>query len=200
MSNQAPRPRSSTSTSNSNRITKSRASTTSSNSTTTRPLQHYRHASESLLSLHTQHEPTHSMPYTPEEMISRSEQQLVNPHHGYAIDPSLQDPLNHGRALSVDFVFNGNSASRPVLMQYPSYDGKENQGLESLNEEQPQDEGAGEGKKKKGSASSLANDIELRRLFRENQGRSLKDVAAQVLANERGPRSEKTKQIFAMLW
>lgn len=140
------------------------------------------------------------MPYTPEEMISRSEQQLVNPHHAYAIDPSLQDPLNQGRALSVDFVFNGNSASRPPLIQYPSYDVKENQGLESLNEEQPQDDGTGEGKKKKGSASSLANDIELRRLFRENQGRSLKDVAAQVLANERGPKSEKTKQIFAMLW
>lgn len=200
MSSQAPRPRSSTSTSTNNRTTKSRASTTSSNSTTTRPLQHYRHASESLLSLHTQNDQSRSIPYTPEEMITRSEQQLVNPHHSYAIDPSLQDPLNHGRALSVDFVFNGNPAPRPALIQYPSYEGKENQGLESLNEEQPQDDGTGEGKKKKGSASSLANDIELRRLFRENQGRSLKDVATQVLANERGPRSEKTKQIFAMLW
>lgn len=62
------------------------------------------------------------------------------------------------------------------------------------------DNGAGDGRKKKGSASSIANDIELKKLFRENVGRSLKDVAAQVLANERGPRSEKTKQIFAMLW
>lgn len=140
------------------------------------------------------------MPYTPEEMITRSEQQLVNPHNSYAIDPSLQDPIHHGRALSVDFVFNGNPGPRPALSQYPSYEGKENQGLEGLNEEQPQDDAIGEGKKKKGSASSLANDIELRRLFRENQGRSLKDLAAQVLANERGPRSEKTKQIFAMLW
>lgn len=55
-------------------------------------------------------------------------------------------------------------------------------------------------KKKKGSASSIANDLELRRLFRENQGRSLNEVAAQVLSNERGPKSEKTKQIFAMIW
>lgn len=69
--------------------------------------------------------------------------------------------------------------------------------LENTNEEHL---GVGDGKKKKGSASSIANDIELRRLFRDNQGRSLKDVAAQVLANERGPKSEKTKQIFAMLW
>lgn len=125
----------------------------------------------------------------------------MNPHQNYAIDPSLQDPTNHGRALSVDFVFNSNqSAPRPALSQFLSYEGKESQGLEGLNEEQQQDDGTGEGKKKKGSASSLANDIELRRLFRENQGRSLKDVAAQVLANERGPKSEKTKQIFAMLW
>ena len=87
-----------------------------------------------------------------------------------------------------------------MLSQYASYDGKDLQALESLNEEQPQDDGTGEGKRKKGSASSLANDIELRRLFRENQGRPLKDVAAQVLANERGPKAEKTKQIFAMLW
>ena len=64
-----------------------------------------------------------------------------------------------------------------------------------------QDEsGTGDNKKKKGSASSMANDQELRRLYRENKGRSLKEVASQVLANERGPRSEKTKQIFAMLW
>lgn len=62
------------------------------------------------------------------------------------------------------------------------------------------DTGTTDGKKKKGSASSIANDLELRKLFRENVGRSLKEVAAQVLSNERGPRSEKNKQIFAMLW
>lgn len=148
----------------------------------------------------TQNGQAQSASYTPEEMITRSEQQLVNPHRNFTIDPSLQDPISHGRALSVDFVFSGNPAIRPALSQYNSYEGKENQALESLNEEQPQDDGTGEGKKKKGSASSLANDMELRRLFRENQGRSLKDVAGQVLANERGPKSEKTKQIFAMLW
>lgn len=201
MSSQVPRPRSSTSTTTSSRTTKSRASTTSSNSRISRPLQHYRHASESLISLNTQNEQVHSMSYTPEEMITRSEQQLINPHQSYAIDPTLQDPLIQERAFSVDYIFNGNEpVSRPALSQYQSYEGKENQGLESVNEEQPQDDGTAEGKKKKGSASSLANDIELRRLFRENEGRSLKDVATQVLANERGPKSEKTKQIFAMLW
>lgn len=86
------------------------------------------------------------------------------------------------------------------MTQYHSFNGQENQLLESMMDEAQDDPAAGEGKKKKGSASSITNDLELRRLFRENQGRSLKDVAAQVLANERGPKSEKTKQIFAMLW
>lgn len=87
------------------------------------------------------------------------------------------------------------------MSQYNSFEGSESHILENANEEHLREHhGAGDGKKKKGSASSIANDIELRRLFRDNQGRSLKEVAAQVLANERGPKSEKTKQIFAMLW
>lgn len=55
-------------------------------------------------------------------------------------------------------------------------------------------------KRKKGAATSAANDIELRRLFREYQGRDLHEVAQQVLENDKGPKSEKTKQIFGMLW
>ena len=57
-----------------------------------------------------------------------------------------------------------------------------------------------EGRKKKGAASSVANDNELRKLWKENEGRDLHEVAQQVMENERGPRSEKTKQIFGMLW
>jgi hypothetical protein len=60
--------------------------------------------------------------------------------------------------------------------------------------------GENSGKRKKGAATSAANDQELRRLFRENEGRDLHEVAQQVLENEKGPKSEKTKQIFGMLW
>ena len=129
-------------------------------------------------------------------MISHSEQQLTNPNQPYALDPSLQYHHAHGRALSVDHGYSANAMNlRPSVEQFNPHEGKENQGMEANESQGPED-----GKKKKGSASSLANDAELRRLFRENVGRDLKDVAAQVLANERGPRSEKTKQIFAMLW
>ena len=181
---------------------KSRASTASTHSISTQPAQHYQHESDPASHLF----PVHNMQpqtvqYTPEEMITRSELQLTNPNPTYAIDPSLQNHLMHGRALSVDHSFSANLAvTRPPMTQYDSFNGQENQALDSVIDEAQEDPAAGEGKKKKGSASSIANDLELRRLFRENQGRSLKDVATQVLANERGPKSEKTKQIFAMLW
>lgn len=58
----------------------------------------------------------------------------------------------------------------------------------------------GEVKKKKGAASSATNDKELREMLAKNDGRSLREVAAEVIATERTPKAEKSKQLFAMLW
>lgn len=210
MDSQGNRPRSSTSGSNNLRRPKSRASTASAQSSSTQQIQQYQPTPETMELFDTQIASAQAISFTPEEMITRSEQQLTNPNQSFAIDPSLQDQTNQRRAQSLDFGFGGDlpldrsstmPVARPSMSQLHSFDGKENQVLENSNEEQPQDDtGTGEGRKKKGSASSIANDKELRRLFRENHGRSLKDVATQVLDNERGPRSEKNKQIFAMLW
>lgn len=60
--------------------------------------------------------------------------------------------------------------------------------------------GDGGATKKKGSGASQANDIELRRLFRENEHRSLLDVANEVKQEEKGPKAEKSKQVFGMIW
>ncbi|KAF2262078.1 hypothetical protein CC78DRAFT_535133 [Lojkania enalia] len=58
-----------------------------------------------------------------------------------------------------------------------------------------------EEKKKKGSASgSATNDKELREMLARNDGRALKDVAAEVIATDRTSKAEKSKQLFAMLW
>ena len=90
---------------------------------------------------------------------------------------------------------------RQLMNHNQSFDGQGQQSVMRFNDEQTQDDaGAGETRKKKGSASSIANDNELRKLFAANKDRDLNDVAASVLANERGPKSEKTKQIFAMNW
>ncbi|KAF2176271.1 hypothetical protein K469DRAFT_607759 [Zopfia rhizophila CBS 207.26] len=57
-----------------------------------------------------------------------------------------------------------------------------------------------EEKKKKGSASGATNDKELREMLARNDGRDLKDVAAEVIATDRTSKAEKSKQLFAMLW
>ena len=128
-------------------------------------------------------------------MLRQSVQQLKAPNSDFALDPALQDRTKPGQIHPHDDSY------RPPLEHYQSFDGADAQLLDATMEDPGQDGTELDGvKKKKGSASSIANDLELRRLFRENQGRSIKEVAAQVLTNERGPKSEKTKQIFAMLW
>ncbi|KAF2623961.1 hypothetical protein BU25DRAFT_413854, partial [Macroventuria anomochaeta] len=58
-----------------------------------------------------------------------------------------------------------------------------------------------EDKKKKGSTSgSATNDKELRQMLQQNEGRKLKDVAAEVIQTDRTSKAEKSKQLFAMLW
>lgn len=142
-------------------------------------------------------------------MITRSEHQLTNPQAGYTFDPNPQPHVDypenghlHGRSTSLGQSAHSNvPIQRPPLSHYQSYEARDHSAFEQMNGEQAGDDnGTTDSRKKKGSASSIANDIELKKLFLENKGRPLKEVAAQVLANERGPRSEKTKQIFAMLW
>ncbi|KAM4056011.1 RFX DNA-binding domain-containing protein [Hirsutella rhossiliensis] len=50
------------------------------------------------------------------------------------------------------------------------------------------------------SRSSANNELEMRQLFSANRHRNLQDVAGELHGNERGPNSERTRQVFAMLW
>jgi len=59
---------------------------------------------------------------------------------------------------------------------------------------------AAPGQTKPGSRSSANNEMEMRQLFNANKHRHLQDVAEELHGNERGPNSERTRQVFAMLW
>lgn len=48
--------------------------------------------------------------------------------------------------------------------------------------------------------SSANNELEMRQLFSANRHRGLQEVAGELHGNERGPNSERTRQVFAMLW
>lgn len=142
--------------------------------------------------------------YSPEEMIRRTEHQLTNPPQNYAVDPSLHTHNPASRAMSVDTAYTGGShdVQRPPLYQSQSFDGKENATYFQTEEakQPPGTSQQGGAKRAKGNASAQANDQELRRLFTEHRHQQLHDIAASVLLNERGPKAEKTKQVFAMIW
>jgi regulatory factor X len=52
----------------------------------------------------------------------------------------------------------------------------------------------------KTSRSNANNEMEMRQLFNANKHRTLEEVAQELLGNDRGPNSERARQIFAMLW
>lgn len=56
------------------------------------------------------------------------------------------------------------------------------------------------GSKPSTSRTSANNELEMRQLFQANKSRTLADVAKELHGNERGPNSERARQIFAMLW
>jgi regulatory factor X len=66
----------------------------------------------------------------------------------------------------------------------------------------PEDSGTeNAARRRKGNATTVANDQELRRLLVQYKGKSLPEVAHEVQRNEgSGGKSEKAKQVFAMLW
>ena len=53
---------------------------------------------------------------------------------------------------------------------------------------------------KSSARSNANNEIEMRQLFHSNKHRSLEDVSHELLGNDRGPNSERARQVFAMLW
>lgn len=68
------------------------------------------------------------------------------------------------------------------------------------NEDADSAAGLPSGKQTSHSRANANNELEMRQLFQANRERSLVDVAMELHGNERGPNSERTRQIFAMLW
>jgi regulatory factor X len=81
-----------------------------------------------------------------------------------------------------------------------NYGEGDNQLMEARSDEQDEAESMVGGNAKKSSKSSAANELEMRQLFQANKHRSLPEIATELHGNERGPQSERQRQVFAMLW
>ncbi|PLB51837.1 DNA damage and replication checkpoint protein Rfx1 [Aspergillus steynii IBT 23096] len=154
----------------------------------------------------------------PEDIIMRFGQQLSHPVNGSPLDPTIHEAHHpvmpraedfpshamHGHHLSHHSLSSGLASHGLSAMTMPQYQPMYDSGIENhvpdhaLEENDHSEAGT---KKKKGSSSSLANDNELRKLLRQYEGYSLKEMAAEVLKHEgAGGKAEKVKQVFAMIW
>jgi regulatory factor X, other len=139
---------------------------------------------------------------TPEDMVMNSVSQLQNPRE-YGIDPALEAAVNHSLAYAQDDMFKPEITrhSLPADGYGTSFAEDDSPMLEGRSDEQDDvDSVTGNGVTKKSSKSSAANEMEMRQLFQSNKHRSLPEVARELHGNERGPQSERTRQVFAMLW
>lgn len=140
---------------------------------------------------------------TTEEIFMHSAAQVQNSRE-FEIDPSL------GNSHHSNLTFHQETSYRPELSRQSiptdvygaSYGEADVQMLETRSDGQDEiDSVTGtHGPVKKTSKSSAANELEMRQLFQANKHRSLPEVATELHGNERGPQSERQRQVFAMLW
>lgn len=188
----------------------SRASTTSIHSAATQPAFDQQLADQPVDYQKQWFDHQHSQGYssmdhhmTPEELVMHSASQLQNPRE-YGIDPALEAAVNHSLGYGQEPIYGPDNGSRSLQAEGYGNSFMEDDSplLEGRSDEQDEvDSVAGvNGAPKKASKSSAANELEMRQLFQTNKHRSLPDVARELHGNERGPQSERTRQVFAMLW
>ncbi|KAG5293371.1 hypothetical protein I7I50_03756 [Histoplasma capsulatum G186AR] len=131
----------------------------------------------------------------PEEMIIRFGDQLANSNSGNELH-THNLPI-HG--LPIELPPNGNPSDVPPGNYTQLYDSVDPQLPDHLLGE---NEGSEAGpRKRRGTTTAIANDNELRRLLRQYDGYSLHEMAAEVQRHDgTGGKSEKVKQVFAMIW
>lgn len=139
---------------------------------------------------------------TPEDLLMHSASQIQNSRES-GIDPNLGAVHLMGyQQQDIQYKPENPSHSIPAEIYSASFGEEDSQILEGRSDEQDDgDSVAGLNEApKKASKSSAANEMEMRQLFNTNKQRTLPEVASELHGNERGPHSERTRQVFAMLW
>lgn len=141
-----------------------------------------------------------------EDMILRAAQQLANPYD-FPIDPSLMNGAGnpHLDYTSVGQYQEHQSASGDFGVGVDQSQSQGTPAPEGENRERTSlslETNTGDGMVGKKKASNPKSD-ELRRLWRENESRSMEDVTAQLrrdLVDPQSGASDKSKHVFGMLW
>ncbi|KAK4203709.1 RFX DNA-binding domain-containing protein [Triangularia verruculosa] len=141
------------------------------------------------------HPNPHGLPQlTPEDLLLASQLQTSR---DYATEPPLNASMqsvafHHSHSMSRHSISADSFAGNTSFDDSQMLDRDGNDDGDSFNSLQAP--------AKPGSRSSANNEMEMRQLFNASKHRTLQDVALELHGNERGPHSERTRQVFAMLW
>ncbi|KAI1438543.1 RFX DNA-binding domain-containing protein [Xylaria sp. CBS 124048] len=129
----------------------------------------------------------------PASKVSLQEPFTMTSEMHHPVGPSLSFTPHQGvkRALPVD-AYAGSTSFTDAESQLMERDDYEESDM--VDAHRPT------GPKPAASRTSANNELEMRQLYHANQHRKLEDVAKELHGNERGPNSERTRQVFAMLW
>ncbi|KAF6827439.1 RFX DNA-binding domain-containing protein [Colletotrichum plurivorum] len=141
---------------------------------------------------------------TPEEMmLHAAASQMQN--REYSMPPGMAASMSQSSAAmshSMSFQQHQHAMPRHPLPSESFANNSFTEDSQLMDRDEDGDSMAGAmGMQKSSSARSSANnELEMRHLFNANKHRGLQDVAQELHGNERGPNSERTRQVFAMLW
>ncbi|KAK7402951.1 hypothetical protein QQX98_011303 [Neonectria punicea] len=188
----------------------SRASTTSIQSVTAQPnLDHSGFADSSdmysgqwLPNDHAHPKDMASAPQmSPEDMILQAATHMQATGQEFPMDASMGAAMNHAMQFQQKHPMSRHALPSDQYANNTSFTEGESQMMErDENEEVDSMVGIVGPPKPTSSRSSANNELEMRQLFGANRHRNLQDVAGELHGNERGPNSERTRQVFAMLW
>ncbi|TDZ32269.1 Transcriptional regulator RFX1 [Colletotrichum spinosum] len=140
---------------------------------------------------------------SPEEMMLHAAATHMQNVREYSMTPGLAPSMNQSSAaMGHSMSFQQHQMARHPLPSESFANNSFTDDSQLMDRDEDGDSMAGAMAMQKSSSarSSANNELEMRHLFNANKHRGLQDVAKELHGNERGPNSERTRQVFAMLW
>ncbi|KAH6689550.1 RFX DNA-binding domain-containing protein [Plectosphaerella plurivora] len=136
---------------------------------------------------------------TPDGMMLQAASQMQTMRE-FSMTPSVNGPISHSMSYHQQSMSSHGQASDALLNASFTEDSQ-------MVDRDDQEDGdslaaaaSGLAPKSSSARTSANNELEMRHLFSANKHRHLQEVAKELHGNERGPNSERTRQVFAMLW
>ncbi|TWU77530.1 hypothetical protein ED733_007393 [Metarhizium rileyi] len=142
---------------------------------------------------------------SPEDMILQAATHMQTGNHDFSMDGSMGAAMAHHHQISYHQQQHAMARHPLPAEQYAAANASFTEGDSQMldrddNEDGDSMSGPVGALKPAATRSSANNELEMRQLFTANRHRNLQEVAGELHGNERGPNSERTRQVFAMLW